>query len=311
MIDSNLKYKLSDEPGSFGLSCTTAGVTLAGVPLLQRVENRLLPRPVAQVRWLIDQAYRGEFDAAGLMSGLDLVARSLNDGEMTRAMIAAVLLKLPALDWNGAARIAHAEAALAKIGFNPAEPRDWRGRWTSGGGSGSQPANDHLHAPGRPNGFPHGRLLLLPPANGTDDADLLDIARNSDFHDEIRDALADQLRMSGLIVATEVNLSLDGTGIVARADVVAMKPGDPTTLSIVEIKTGPNSRLRDSQSWVYPGFVHGGIVSSPDPKIASFGFTTGQLLPPSAATIWYEESPASAVSLIRVKPIFPFIWHAP
>jgi len=80
------------------------------------------------------------------------------------------------------------------------------------------------------------------------------------------------------------------------------------TLSIVEVKTGPRSRLSTAQEWVYPGFVHGAIVSSPDPKIALFGFSVGEPLPPRPVTIWYERDPAAEPKLTRVKPIFPYIW---
>ena len=44
-------------------------------------------------------------------------------------MIRALLLKLPDLDWAGAVRIAQADEALRK--YDPDEPRDSRGRWTS------------------------------------------------------------------------------------------------------------------------------------------------------------------------------------
>ena len=67
-----------------------------------------------------------------LTGGLRAVANALNQGDLTRAMIAAVWLGLPPLDWDGAARIAQAQDALEK--YDPDEPRDWRGRWTSGGG---------------------------------------------------------------------------------------------------------------------------------------------------------------------------------
>jgi hypothetical protein len=307
------RYKLSDDPRSFDLSCGPEGLTLAGVSLLERAGQGFVPRPAHQVHWLVDQAYQGEIDPASLIGGLEVVARSLNEGEIARAMIAAVMLRLPELDWDGAARIAQAENALAKAGFDPGERRDSRGRWTTTGTwVGRSPANDHLRAPGRANSpFPHGRLPQRPPTDGTDDAYLLEIARNSDFHDEIRDAMADHLRMDGLIVATEVSFILDGTNVVARADIVAMKPDDPTTLAIVEIKTGPRSRLSDAQSWVYPSFVHGEIVSSLDPRIIAFGYSVGQPIPPSAVTIWYEESPAAEPVLTKVTPTFPFIWQPP
>ena len=68
------------------------------------------------------------------MGGLDVVVRALNGGDTVRAMIAAAQLKLPALDWDGAVRIARAEEALQKYSSN--QPRDWHGRWTTDGAGG-------------------------------------------------------------------------------------------------------------------------------------------------------------------------------
>lgn len=243
------------------------------------------------------------------MGGLDAVAGALNQGEMTRALIAAVLLKLPELDWNGAVRIAQANCALAK--FDPSESRDWRGRWTTGDDLRPSPANDHPQATGSGGRFPRVRPPLGLSTGALSDAELLDVGLNDEFHNEVRDALAEHLKADGLIVAKEVAFVLDGTDRIAIADIVAMKPGDPTTLAIVEVKTGPRSHLSLGQSWVYPGFVHGGIVSSFDRKIEAFGFQRGVPLPPSAATIWYEESPASRVVTDRVPVVFPYNWHPP
>jgi hypothetical protein len=308
-----LKYRLSDEPRDFGLSCTGQGLTLAGVPLLTRTKAGFLPRPAWEIDRLLSRSYRTDIDSDRLAAGLGAVARALNDGEMARGMIAAVLLKLPELDWDGAARIARADEALAKAGFDPDESRDSRGRWATGGAPiGFSPANDHLRAPGRADARSHNGLLsLLPRSDLTDDAYLLDIARNSDFHDEIRDAMADQLRRDGLIAVTEVSFTLDGSGIVARADIVAMKPGDPTTLAVIEVKTGPRSRLSEAQEWVYPGLVHGEIVSAPDPKIVLFGYQPGQPLPPVPVMIWYERDPGTPRDVSKVEPEFPFLWEPP
>lgn len=55
---TNQGYRLSDEPRSFGLSCTGKGLTLAGVPLLARAGQDFVPRPARQLHWLIDQAYQ-------------------------------------------------------------------------------------------------------------------------------------------------------------------------------------------------------------------------------------------------------------
>lgn len=66
---------------------------------------------------------------------MKLVADALNKGEIARAMITAVLMRLP--DPAGAIHAADVHCAVAKAGFNPDEARDERGRWTSGGSDGA------------------------------------------------------------------------------------------------------------------------------------------------------------------------------
>jgi len=124
-------YKLSNQPGSLGLSCTAAGLTLAGVSLLSKGLGGFAPRSRGEVERLLHRAYATTADVGPVMSGLGAVARALNEGAEGRAMIAALHLKLPELDWNAASRIAGAEAALGK--YDPDEARDGHGRWTSGG----------------------------------------------------------------------------------------------------------------------------------------------------------------------------------
>jgi hypothetical protein len=83
-----------------------------------------------QIEALAGRAYGADIDAAKLTAGLGVVARALNAGDAARAMTAAVLLKLPDLDWAGAVRIAQAEDMLLK--YSEDQPRDWHGRWTDG-----------------------------------------------------------------------------------------------------------------------------------------------------------------------------------
>lgn len=135
-------FKLANETGSLGLSCTQEGVALAEVPLLRRIRNGFAPRPPAEVWRLVSRAYGIDADVARLMKGPEAVARALNAGEMSRAMIAAVQLKLPALDWHGAVRIAQAEVGLAK--YDPNEPRDRRRRWTTGSNSAIDAATEPI-----------------------------------------------------------------------------------------------------------------------------------------------------------------------
>ena len=125
-------FKLSNGTGSLGLSCGKDGVALAGVPLLLRGELGFQPRPEEQLRELMANAYGSGADSAKLITGLDAVARALNADNIAHAMTVAVLMKLPELDWGGAARIAKADDALAR--YSEDQPRDWHGRWTVGSG---------------------------------------------------------------------------------------------------------------------------------------------------------------------------------
>ena len=127
-------YGLSDAPGTLGLSCNKQGLALAGVPLLRHGLTGVSPRPPAEIARLLSAAYDIDADATFVMAGLEVVADALNGGDTVRAMIAAAQLKIPALDWDGAVRIARAEDALQK--YSPNQPRDWHGRWTTGGSGG-------------------------------------------------------------------------------------------------------------------------------------------------------------------------------
>jgi contact-dependent growth inhibition (CDI) system restriction endonuclease-like protein len=124
-------FGLSNEPGTLGLSCNQTGLALAGVPLLRLTEGGFAPRSPAEIARLLSAAYDIDADTTSVMAGLGVVANALNGDDTVRAMIAAVQLKLPALDWDGAVRIARAEEALRKYSRN--QPRDWHGRWTTGG----------------------------------------------------------------------------------------------------------------------------------------------------------------------------------
>jgi hypothetical protein len=123
--------RLSNEPGSLGLGCDERGLALGGVPLLLRTSAGFAPRPRAEIEHLLTRAYGVEDYVARVLSGIGVIARALNAGETARAMIAAVQLRLPPLDWNGAVRIAQAENELLKYSSN--QPRDWHGRWTREG----------------------------------------------------------------------------------------------------------------------------------------------------------------------------------
>lgn len=68
-----------------------------------------------------------------LSSRLGAIAQALNGGDFAAAMIAAVHTQTPELSSQAATRLTNADRELTKYNYNPDEPRDWRGRWTSDG----------------------------------------------------------------------------------------------------------------------------------------------------------------------------------
>jgi hypothetical protein len=180
-------FALSNGPGSLGLSCKEDGLALAGVPLLRHNASGYAPRPAAEIRSLIGEAYEIDADVSALMGGLGAVARALNAGDMVRASIAAVHLRLPPLDWHGAVRIAEAHDLLKQ--YDPNEPRDARGRWTTEGGGADADAplsDDPANPPGAsdPYALPDD-WVRLPPGERIDElGDLLEWIANAKPEDE-------------------------------------------------------------------------------------------------------------------------------
>ena len=127
-------FRLTNERDGLGLSCTPAGVSLAGVPLLRRAHAEFVPRTASEVALLLKAAY-GK-DLPGLQSRLGAIAQALNSGDFALAMIAAVHTRAPELSQEAALRLANANEALTKYNYNPDEPRDWSGRWTRDGSAG-------------------------------------------------------------------------------------------------------------------------------------------------------------------------------
>jgi len=124
------RFRLTDGTRSLGLSCGREGLQLAGVSLLRKSAAGLEPRSANELGILLRAAYGVEFQASNLSRGLGIAAEALNRGDLSRAMIAALHLRLPELNLEGAARMAEVDEVLAK--YSPDQPRDWHGRWTTG-----------------------------------------------------------------------------------------------------------------------------------------------------------------------------------
>lgn len=125
------RFRLTNDPGGLGVGCGSKGLTLAGVALLQKGARGFEPRTAEEIEALLEQAYPELAERPPVWGGLKVVADALNAGDLTKAMIAAVFLRLPELDREGAVRVARTNETLAKQ-YDAEEPRDERGRWTVG-----------------------------------------------------------------------------------------------------------------------------------------------------------------------------------
>jgi hypothetical protein len=132
------RFRLATGSGAQGLRCGADGLSLAGVSLLRKSTEGFAARAPEEVGALMLAAYGDVFDRDRLARGLRATASALNRGDVDLAMIAAVHLRLPDLDAEAASRIAAVDDFLAK--YDPDEPRDWRGRWTTGGEGAPRPA---------------------------------------------------------------------------------------------------------------------------------------------------------------------------
>ena len=260
-------FRLVDGPNGLGLSCTVEGLWLAGAPLLRRSASGFAPRPKAEIDALLKGAYSPEFEPSHLFAGLEVVASALNRGDLGRAMVGALHLQLAEPTWDGAIRLTQVEKALAK--YDPNEPRDWHGRWTtSGDGGANEPAASDAPAVQTNTGAQEVNPDTLTPAD-----------YNGYFHDEVVADYANYLRSRGEIVLNEVRLKMADRSFGARLDILAL---DPVTDIIygVDMKTGDRPSFTDGQLVVYPHLMWGGAVIALDAKTTKLGILPGVPLGP-------------------------------
>jgi hypothetical protein len=121
--------------GGDALCCDLRGVALGPVALVEVAEANgrrvYRVRPAEEIARTLALAYDPftPDDLARRLSGLEVAARALEAGDMAKAAVATVLLKLPPLSADAIAKLAR-DPTLKK--YSPDQPRDERGRWTSG-----------------------------------------------------------------------------------------------------------------------------------------------------------------------------------
>jgi hypothetical protein len=155
--------------------------------------------------------------------------------------------------------------------YNPAEPRDWRGRWTNGGGF---PLNGPIH----------------------------DAAYNGKYHDQVVDWIKGNLGREGVRCVKSVRLTTVN-GTTAIPDLVCLSPEDGT-LSIVEIKTGENPIFTPNQAIVYAMAQFDNHVISSSSKLEVFGMPAGTPMLSMKVDVVYARAPG-----VRLKFSQPFEWY--
>jgi hypothetical protein len=143
-MDGSVPVFRLGERGGDGLCCDARGVGLGPVALVEAAEARgrrvYRLRPAEQIARTLALAYGafGADDLARRLSVLEVAAPSLEAGDLAKAMIAALQMKLPPLAPEAVAKLVR-EPTLRK--YSPDQPRDERGRWTEGSGSASGDAD--------------------------------------------------------------------------------------------------------------------------------------------------------------------------
>lgn len=127
-------HRLASDDRPEGVSCGTAGPSLGPVRLLRRTIAGFEPRPTAELDFVLSKAFSRPLTMEKRVLELSVIARALDKGDLAQAMIATLHMRLPTLDEEQARRARRAET-LVKGGFDPDEPRDARGRWSSEGGN--------------------------------------------------------------------------------------------------------------------------------------------------------------------------------
>jgi len=95
---SSQSYFFRLRPG--GLDCNPQGLTLAGKALLKRAawpsgREFWEPASISEIQSAFQEVYGSAFRASDKVNGLRFIAAALNAGDIARAQIASVFLRLP------------------------------------------------------------------------------------------------------------------------------------------------------------------------------------------------------------------------
>src|ERR1700733_4103762 len=134
------EYRLEPPDHPSGVSCDENGPALGPIPLLLKTADGFELPPVDELQRLLHKTFGRPFDSSVLLRGLPTVARALNDGDLARAMMATLLLRLPALSEDEATRARDA-VAMAKAAVDDPKHPGWPKGTPEGKGGQFRPKN--------------------------------------------------------------------------------------------------------------------------------------------------------------------------
>ncbi len=283
---------------SRGLTVDQEGVSLGPDCMLVRRTNAgyRVVNPV-ELECVLRYAFRERDDFAELAPRLGRIARALESGDLAKAQILGLQLPFDELDDEELQRL-ELGTRLIKTGYDPSQPRDEDGRWTSGGAGG----NSRTVTTNAPTSAPIA-ISSVPAADSRDVAQTGDIevgidnptsltlaGFNDEYHNAVRDDLAASIHELGGKAITEVSLNAF-LGVKSQIDILAFDPKMVPPLFGIEVKTGFSSRLTISQAIVYPILMVGGNVRSNSPRLPELGLKPGSRLPPIPVVIYWKPAP--------------------
>jgi hypothetical protein len=160
MLQAQHRYRLSDAPGA-GVCCGEQGLFVGDVPLLERASGTgWQVRSVADLDRELSKSYGLPVTLEAKSRGLAATARALGNGELAKAQITALFLRLPEPPLLRKSLVAPSEIAdlARRLEYSGLLKREWNSdlhpRWPGGSadGAGGQfaPAGPGVSEPRRP-----------------------------------------------------------------------------------------------------------------------------------------------------------------
>ena len=278
-------------PQSRGLAVDAEGVTLGpDCTLIRRTPSGYRCPGPEEIAHLIDAVLDDDPRLRRLPIVLAGITEALNAGDLVKAQLLGLEIPLPDLDDEQLARLRLAGDLMKD--FDPNQPRDERGRWTSDGGSDADGDPREPQADGTAIADQWLSLVSTPLRSDNSGIDgVTEAGANSEYHDYLVEHLAQIARDSGGQAVTHVTLNAV-TGDTAIADLIVKPKGWPLPF-ILEVKTGNDPTFTRQQAIVYPLAMIGGHVTSSKKDVTQLGLVPGLPFPPLPVLTVYTHGPGA------------------